>query len=119
MATPTVNVYVRGRVEGKRTYTLAEDEKGKLLQLPGTYYLRYDQHGKQTWQRVGDFTSAPAAKLNLERHLKRVAAAVENDLPVPVPAPPAIASPPRWSFTWMSGEAKERPRAASESVATT
>ena len=56
MATLTVNVYVRSRVEGRRLYTVAEDEKGKLLQLPCTYYLRYQSESKQTWQRVGVMT---------------------------------------------------------------
>jgi len=31
---------------------VAEDEKGKLLQLPCTYYLRSIE-AKQTWQQVG------------------------------------------------------------------
>ncbi len=55
MAVPKVLVLVRQRVEGRRAYVCAQDDKGKLLQLPGTYYLRYNQHGKSQWQRVGSF----------------------------------------------------------------
>jgi hypothetical protein len=77
MAIPKVKVYARA---GDK-YLPAEDAKGKLLQLPGTYYLRHNKHGKPIWQKVGAMVAVPAAKLNLERHLKRVTAALDNDLP--------------------------------------
>ncbi|HWF38856.1 MAG TPA: hypothetical protein VG322_10080, partial [Candidatus Acidoferrales bacterium] len=83
MAVPKVLVLVRQRVAGKRAYVSAQDDKGKLLQLPGTYCLRYNQHGKSQWQRVGSFIEVPSAKLALERHLARLTAALEHDLPLP------------------------------------
>jgi hypothetical protein len=70
--------------DGKRISVNAQDENGKLLGLPGTYYLRYNKGGKQYPTRVGSFVEVPSAKLQLERHLSKVAVAEENDLPIPV-----------------------------------
>jgi hypothetical protein len=86
MAVPKVLVLVRQRVAGKRAYVSAQDDKGKLLQLPGTCYLPYSQHGKSQWQRIGSFIEVPSAKLALERHLTRLTAALEHDLPLPTPS---------------------------------
>jgi|HubBroStandDraft_6_1064221.scaffolds.fasta_scaffold2296027_1 hypothetical protein len=59
---PSVNIYVRQRVNGKRTYVPAEDKKGKLQKLEGTYYLRRNMKKSRfrQWRRVGDMAAVPA-----------------------------------------------------------
>jgi integrase len=52
-------------------------------QVTGEYWLRYNQSGKQKWQRVGGWASVAKAKLLLERELQRNAVAKQWGLQPP------------------------------------
>jgi hypothetical protein len=60
-----VRVYVRTKIDGKRNYFPAPH----VPDLTACYYLRYEDHGRQTWKRVGHYDSVAKAKLCLERQL--------------------------------------------------
>ena len=60
-----VRVYIRKKVDGKRNYYPAPS----VPDLTACYYLRYEGHGKQVWQRVGHFDLVAKATLLLERKL--------------------------------------------------
>lgn len=62
-----VRVYIRKKVDGKRTFHPAPP----VPDLTAIYYLRHEVRGKQTWQRVGPYDSVAKAKLYLERRLFR------------------------------------------------
>ena len=62
--TPTVRVYVRER-GGKRNFYPAP----RNPDLAACYWLRYENDGKQSWQRVGHYDLVAREKLLLERRL--------------------------------------------------
>lgn len=65
---PTVRLYVRER-GGRRNFYPAP----RVPDPSACYWLRYENGGKQSWQRVGQYDSVLREKLLLERRLAAVA----------------------------------------------
>jgi hypothetical protein len=60
-----VLVYVRKKIDGKRNYFPAP----QVPDLTACYYLRYEDHGKQTWKRFGHYDLVAKAKLCVEKQI--------------------------------------------------
>jgi integrase len=73
-----VGVYIRTKVDGKRTFRSA-------LEVPGEYeyWLKSAYDGRQKWHRVGRYDGVKKAKLLLEREQERKEAARKYGLVAP------------------------------------
>jgi integrase len=69
MAMKTVSLIVRAFVEGKRRNL--SPEEAKQLGLAGTFYMRWEEDGKDVWRSVGkDGSAARMAAIRKEREFR-------------------------------------------------
>jgi hypothetical protein len=76
-----IGIYIRLKVDGKRTFRAAPIEPGDF-----EYWLKSTYDGRQKWHRVGRYDGVKKAKLLLEREQERKEAARKYGLV----APPSI-----------------------------